>query len=196
MKKLSITTIALYTISTSILLASDGKDSGGMPQLNYKVFPEQIFWFIVIFILLYLFISKYAVNKIKTIKSSRERLINQNYTCNNKNNAEAEKIKKIISLQIKDAEENSRNTIKKLTKELLEIEEKRINEVKNENYKIKLSATKEISNIDKNFSNNFQESLNEIVNIILSKLNVTLPKDIIAEQIKNTLLLKKDKKYE
>lgn len=194
MKKLLITTVALYALSVNILLASstEATSNGGMPQLDFTTFPKQIFWFIIIFIALYVFISKYTVPKIKSIKASRERLINQNYSNNEKNIAEIEKIKKIISLQLKDTEENSRNIIKKLTKELLEIEEKRINEVKAQNDKLKIIAANEITNIDKDFFNNFKESLNEIVTITLDRLNIKLPKEVVTEQIKESISFKKD----
>ena len=85
-------------------------ESGGMPQLNPEFWISQIFWLTITFGILYVFLSKLILPKIRTNLEIRKSQILENIEAAEKQREESE-------LKIKDYEEiiqNSKNEAKKI----------------------------------------------------------------------------------
>lgn len=173
-----------FFFNANLLFASKVNETNesSFPQFNFKTYPEQIVWFSIIFVLLYYFIKKYVIPKVQSVQNSRERLINQNYSNQRENNVEAKKIKNIISLQLKESEKNSAIVLKKVMKELLEVEEKKITALKNSNNKLKEKYDNKNYNLEKDFYKNFDNSLYYIITLTMFKLDIVVPNEIIKQE--------------
>ena len=62
-------------VSSLPLWAAEGGEGGGLPQLDSSLFPEQVFWLIVTFGLLYLAMSFVALPRVAATKENRARTI-------------------------------------------------------------------------------------------------------------------------
>jgi F-type H+-transporting ATPase subunit b len=51
--------------------AADAAASGGMPQLDFATFPNQIFWLVVALVVLYLILSRVALPRIGSVLAER-----------------------------------------------------------------------------------------------------------------------------
>ena len=59
--------LAVLIVNSGLAMASEGFD-GGLPQFNISSFPEQAFWLLIIFFILYAFLVKFVIPRIKSIK--------------------------------------------------------------------------------------------------------------------------------
>ena len=140
-------TFPFYLLLTDTILASEEK--GGMPQLNPESFSSQIFWLIILFIVLFLINHFFFLPKIKKIRNKREETI-QSYLdeakkLNDSYNALVEKMNKEFS----EAKMEQNNLIKKAFEENKKIFDKKILEINNdfEEKKVNLTLTsKKIKN--------------------------------------------------
>lgn len=66
-----IGTVCLALLSTLPALAAEGQGSGGMPQLNPAVFMPQLFWLAIVFIGLYIVMSKVALPRVNEVFDAR-----------------------------------------------------------------------------------------------------------------------------
>lgn len=53
-------------------MATTGSSSGGMPQLDFSTFPNQIFWLVVTLVVIYLVLSRVALPRIAGILAERK----------------------------------------------------------------------------------------------------------------------------
>ncbi len=134
--------IGILLISCTVLAADD---QGGMPQLNPESYTSQIFWLIIFFSLLLSLVHFVFLPKIVSIRSKREKFIDECISESKRINAEIESIINKIEADYQSAKEEFDSKIKKAydeNKQDFEEKNKIINEGF-ENKKIKLS--KEIS---------------------------------------------------
>lgn len=66
-----IGTVCLALLSTLPALAAEEHGSGGMPQLNPAVFMPQLFWLAIVFIGLYIVMSKVALPRVNEVFDAR-----------------------------------------------------------------------------------------------------------------------------
>ena len=52
--------------------AAEGAKSGGMPQLDFSTFPNQVFWLLVTLVVIYLILSRVALPRIAGILADRQ----------------------------------------------------------------------------------------------------------------------------
>lgn len=173
-----------FLLNIKVLFASEVNQAkeNTFPQFDFKTYPEQIIWFSIIFLSLYYFIKQYVIPKIESIQNSRERLISQNYSNHRENNIEANKIKNIIALQVKEYEKNTSIILKNLMKELQEVEEKKIKTVKEKNSLLKEQHDKENDKLEKDFYKNINTSIYDIITLTMFKLDIVIPKEIIKQE--------------
>ncbi|MGV3279175.1 hypothetical protein ACFX5K_05995 [Rickettsiales bacterium LUAb2] len=176
--------------NTNLILAASNETSdfeGGLPQFNYSRFPEQVFWFLLIFCILYIILVKFVIPTIRNIKHSRERFIDENLFYYNKNNSEVNKLSKQISEAFKKANIDSKEYLNNLVKELSQKEQERLNTIKNSNNKVKQELLSEIKLYNKDFNDHLPNLLKENISLLLNKINITIDQSIIDNYVKQQL---------
>ena len=179
--------IFIYCFETLLFAAE-----AGMPQLDSKYWFSQSFWLILIFLFLYLSLSKFFIPKIKDNLDNREKKIKDNLDeakqlselAEKKNldyeneisNAKKEVIK-IISESKKQLDKNISKKKEQFEKEL----EKEIKKAEKEILDLKKNSTRSINTIAEEISAKIIE------NITGDKLNDTSIKASVAEASKNNI---------
>ena len=179
--------IFIYCFDTLLFAAE-----AGMPQLDSKYWLSQSFWLILIFLLLYLSLSKFFIPKIKDNLDDREKKIKDNLDeakelselaekknldyKNEISNAKKEVIK-IISESKKQLDKNIRQKKDQFEKEL----EKEINKAEKEILDLKKNSSKSINLIAEEIS------AKVIEDITGDKLNNSSIKASVAEISKNKI---------
>ena len=71
MRPIGLLTAAAMSVFTSVALAAEAKE--GMPQLDFKnvLLRSQVVWLVIIFVLLYVLLSRWALPKIATVLEKR-----------------------------------------------------------------------------------------------------------------------------
>jgi len=135
----------------------------GMPQLDPKYWLSQSFWLILIFLVLYLSLSKFFIPKIKNNLDDREKKIKENLEeakefaeqaekknleYNNEISNAKKEVAKIISEAKKQLEKNINIKKEQFEKEL----EKEVNQAEAEILKLKNNSTDKINSIAEEIS--------------------------------------------
>ena len=179
--------VFIYWFETLLFAAE-----AGMPQLDSKYWLSQSFWLILIFLLLYLSLSKFLIPKIKNNLDDREKKIKDNLDeakelselaerknldyKNEISNAKKEVIK-IISESKKQLDKNISQKKDQFEKEL----EKEINKAEKEILDLKKNSSKSINLIAEEIS------AKVIEDITGDKLNSSSIKASVAEISKNKI---------
>jgi len=187
MKRLLAFTIATLAIRNNLFAAE-----AGMPQLDPKYWASQAFWLILVFIILYISISKFYLPKIKNNLEDRENKIKKDID-------DANKFKELSETRLKEYErilENakrevikihleSKNTLDKdiqKKKETIEKEiEKEISKTQKEIIELKKNSISEIQKISENIAASIIE------NISGDKLNESSIKATVEDVSKKTI---------
>ncbi len=187
MKKLIAILIAIEAIDTNLYAAE-----AGMPQLDPTYWASQAFWLILVFIVLYIAVSKFYLPKIKNNLENRENKIKEDLE-------NANKFKKQSEEKIKEYElilENAKKEVSKIhfeSKNILnkEIQSKKAIMEKEIETEI-LKAQKEIIDLKKNSISSIQ-SISEgisskiIENISGDKLNESSIKAAVEDISKKNI---------
>ena len=162
MKQNLIIILAILAIQNDLFAAE-----AGMPQLDPKYWASQTFWLILVFLILYLSISKFYLPKIKSNLDDRENKIKDDIE-------DANKFKELSEIKLKEYEkilENAKKEVIKIhidSKNLLnkDIQTKK-QTIEKEIEKEILKAQKEINELKKGSISNIQKiSENIAANII------------------------------
>ena len=179
--------IALTALNTNSYSAE-----AGMPQLDPKYWASQAFWLILVFIILYVSLSKFYLPKIKSNLDNRENKIKEDLENANKFKEQSEAKLKEYGLILDKAKKevnkihfDSKTTLDKDIQSKKEIIEKEIE-------KEILKAQKEISEFKKNSISSIQNiseniTANIIENISGDKLNESSVKSAVEEISKKNL---------
>ena len=179
--------IALTALNTNLYSAE-----AGMPQLDPKYWASQAFWLILVFVILYISLSKFYLPKIKSNLDNRENKIKEDLENANKFKDQSEaKLKEYGSILDKAKKEvnkihfDSRTALDKdiqLKKEVIEKEiEKEILKAQKEISELKKNSISSIQNISENITANIIE------NISGDKLNESSVKSAVEEISKKNL---------
>ena len=185
-----------YLVAFILVITESFAAEKGMPQLNPEYWVSQIFWLIIIFLSLYVVISKLILPKISENLETRKSQILDNLD-------QAEKFKEKTEKKIKEYEKilnetkNEAKVImiesKKLVnqsirkkKDHLEREiEKEVQKVEEE---IKLFKKESINNINKIAIETSSNIVKNIINLDLNKSNVSaIVEDVSKKNIKEYL---------
>ena len=179
--------IFIYWFETLLFAAE-----AGMPQLDSKYWFSQSFWLILIFLLLYLSISKFFIPKIKDNLEDRENKIKDNLDEAKKLSELAEKKNLDYEYEISNAKKEVAKIISESKKQLdKSISQKKEQFQKELEIEIK-NAEKEILDLKKGSSESInliaaEISANIIEDITGDKLNVSSVKASVAEVSKNKI---------
>ena len=172
----------------TILFAAEA----GMPQLDSKYWFSQSFWLILIFLVLYLSLSKFFIPKIKNNLDDREKKIKDNLDEAKEFSELADKKKLDYENQILNAKKDVVKIIADSKKQLDKNINQKRNEFEKELEKEVLKVEKEILNLKNSSSgsiNIIAEEISEkiIENLTGEKLNNSSIKASIAEVTKNKM---------
>ena len=187
MKRFLSLSIALTALSTKLYSAE-----AGMPQLDPKFWASQTFWLILVFVILYISLSKFYLPKIKSNLDNRENKIKEDLENANKFKEQSEAKLKEYGLILDKAKKevnkihfDSKTALDKDIQSKKEVIEKEIE-------KEILKAQKEISELKKNSISSIQNiseniTANIIENISGDKLNESSVKSAVEEISKKNL---------
>jgi len=179
--------IALTALNTNSYSAE-----AGMPQLDPKYWASQAFWLILVFVILYISLSKFYLPKIKSNLDNRENKIKEDLENANKFKEQSEAKLKEYGLILDKAKKevnkihfDSKTALDKDIQSKKEVIEKEIE-------KEILKAQKEISEFKKNSISSIQNiseniTANIIENISGDKLNEISVKSAVEEISKKNL---------
>ena len=179
--------IALTALNTNLYSAE-----AGMPQLDPKYWASQAFWLILVFVILYISLSKFYLPKIKSNLEDRENKIKEDLENANKFKEQSETKLKEYDLILDKAKKevnkihfDSKTALDKDIQSKKEVMEKEIE-------KEILKAQKEISELKKNSISSIQNiseniTANIIENISGDKLNESSVKSAVEEISKKNL---------
>ena len=166
MRSLFSLSIALTAMSTNLYAAE-----AGMPQLDPTYWASQAFWLILVFLILYIAISKFYLPKIKDNLDNRENKIKEDLEYANKFKEQSEAKAKEYDIILKNAKKEvskihfeSKNILDKDIQSKKEIMEKDIE-------KEILKAKKEISELKKNSITSIQSISESIVSDIIENIS-------------------------
>ncbi len=158
--------LALTAMSTNLYAAE-----AGMPQLDPTYWASQAFWLILVFLILYIAISKFYLPKIKDNLDNRENKIKEDLEYANKFKEQSEAKAKEYDTILKNAKKEvskihfeSKNILDKDIQSKKEIMEKDIE-------KEILKAKKEISELKKNSITSIQSISESIVSDIIENIS-------------------------
>ena len=161
--KLKVPLVILIFWFETILFAAEA----GMPQLDSKYWLSQSFWLILIFVILYLSISKFFIPKIKDNLDDREKKIKENLD-------KAKEFSELADKKNLDYE----NEISKAKKEVIKI----ITESKKQ---LDKSISQKKERFEKELEKEIKKAENEIVNL---KKNSSESVKILAEEISEKII--------
>ena len=179
--------IALIALNTNLYSAE-----AGMPQLDPKYWASQAFWLVLVFVILYISLSKFYLPKIKSNLDNRENKIKEDLENANKFKEQSEAKLKEYGLILDKAKKevnrihfDSKTALDKDIQSKKEVIEKEIE-------KEILKAQKEISELKKNSISSIQNiseniTANIIENISGDKLNESSVKSAVEEISKKNL---------
>jgi F-type H+-transporting ATPase subunit b len=168
--------IALLTAVPSSVFAED-QQSAGLPQMDISTFPSQIFWLIVTFSILYVFMWKFVIPKLRiTIEERRDKISNDINEAE-KLKSEAEEILNKYKSKMTSSNQDAVKIIAEAKKQSDEYTEK----VKRDN-KSKVSAMIEESNIkiaeqEEKSKSEIEKATLETIKSISEKFIDKLPSD-------------------
>ena len=157
--------IALTALNTYLYSAE-----AGMPQLDPKYWASQAFWLILVFVILYISLSKFYLPKIKSNLDNRENKIKEDLENANKFKEQSEAKLKEYGLILDKAKKevnkihfDSKTALDKDIQSKKEVMEKEIE-------KEILKAQKEISELKKNSISSIQNISENITSNIIGKI--------------------------
>ena len=166
-----------FALLTSLLLVERNlyAAEAGMPQLDPEYWPSQVFWLIIIFLTIYILISKIFIPKIKGSIDMREDKIRKDLE-------EAKTFREQAELKLKEYN-NLMETAKIDVKKIISKSRQKLNEdmrIKREDAQKKIDA--EILNAETEIKKFKVDSFNK-VNLISQDIVSNLIKDIFGEDL-------------
>ncbi len=175
MKKYFIVLISTLLMGENLIAAE-----AGMPQLDPQYWASQVFWLIIIFLLIYLLIAKIFIPKIKSNIDVREDKIRKDLE-------EAKLFKEDSEKKLKtyiDLINSAKNDAKKI---LSQSRQKLNEDIQIKKKEIQKEIEKEILNAEKEIKKFKTESVDK-VNVISEEIASNLIKNIIGEDLNKSSL--------
>ncbi len=164
--KSSLSLLVVLTVVNTGLYAAEA----GMPQLDPTYWASQAFWLTLVFVVLYISISKFYLPKIKNNLENRDNKIKEDLDYANKFKEQSEAKLKEYQIILENAKKeiakihfDSKNILNKSIqskKEVMEKEiEKEINKAQKEIADLKKNSISSIQNISENIASNIIENI-------------------------------------
>tara|TARA_B100001057_G_C22656641_1_gene874250 strand:- start:294 stop:869 length:576 start_codon:yes stop_codon:yes gene_type:complete len=168
-------TLVIFIYSFETLLFSA---EAGMPQLDSKYWFSQSFWLVLIFLLLYLSLSKFFIPKIKDNLDNREKKIKDNLDEARKLSELAEKEKLDYEIEISNAKKEVIKILSESKKQLDKNISKKKEQFEKELEKEIKKAEKEILDLKKNSTKS--------INIIAEEISAKIIENITGDKLNNS----------
>ena len=165
----------IFLISTPLLWGNLFAAEAGMPQLNPEYWASQAFWLIIIFLSIYILISKIFIPKIKDNIDMRKSKIRKDLEEAKGFREEAEKKLKTYKKLMESAKLESKKILSENSQKLNE-------EIQSKKNKIQKEIEQENRNAEKEIKKFKSESIDK-VNIISEEIVSSLLKDIFGEDL-------------
>ena len=165
--------IFIYWFETLLFAAE-----AGMPQLDSKYWFSQSFWLILIFLFLYLSLSKFFIPKIKDNLDDREKKIKDNLN-------EAKELSELAekkSLDYQNEISNAKKEVVKIISESKKQLDKNINQ-KKEQFEKELE--KEINKAEKEILD-LKKGSSKAINLIAEEIAAKIIEDITGDKLNNS----------
>ena len=156
---------------------AEGQQSAGLPQMDISTFPSQIFWLIVTFSILYIFMWKFVIPKLRiTIEERRDKISNDINEAE-KLKSEAEEILNKYESKISSSNQDAQ----KIIVEAKSQSDEYIDKVKKEN-EAKINTMIEESNVriaeqEKKSRSEIEKATLETIKSISAKFIDKIPSD-------------------
>ncbi len=141
-----------------------------MPQLDYSVFPSQIFWLIIVFSLIYLFVHFVFMPRISGVINKREAQIDNSINEAEEAKHKAEELRQEYNEEMEKASreanqiiENTYAELKQAREDKKELGRKKIRELESE-------TEKELEKLKENYKKDIDKYAYQNASLILRKL--------------------------
>ena len=162
--------IFIYWFETLLFAAE-----AGMPQLDSKYWFSQSFWLILIFLLLYLSISKFFIPKIKDNLDDREKKIKDNLD-------EAKKLSELAEKKNLDYEYEISNAKKEVAKIISESKKQLDKSISQKKEQFQKELEIEIKNAEKEILD-LKKGSSESINLIAAEISANIIEDITGDKL-------------
>ena len=163
--------IVIFTLLSRSLIAAEA----GMPQLDPTYWASQAFWLVIVFVSIYVLISKIFIPKIKANIDLREDKMRKDLESAKISKEEAEKKLKIYNDLILKANLESKKIISESRQKINE-------EIQIKKEKIQKEIENETINAEKDIQKFKKESIGKI-NLISEEIAANLLKNILGEDV-------------
>ena len=172
--RLKIPLIILILCFETILFAAEA----GMPQLDPKYWFSQSFWLILIFVVLYLSLSKFFIPKIKDNLDNREKKINENLD-------EAKELAELSEKKSSDYENEIAIAKKEVIKIIADSKKQLDKNISQKKEQFEKELENEIKKVEKEILNTKKESSN-LINTIAEEISAKIIENITGEKLNDS----------
>ena len=165
--------IFIYWFETLLFAAE-----AGMPQLDSKYWFSQSFWLILIFLLLYLSLSKFFIPKIKDNLDDREKKIKDNLD-------EAKEISELAEKKNLDYENEISNAKKEVAKIISESKKQLDKNISQKKVQFEKELDKEIKKAEKEILD-LKKGSSESINIIAEEISAKIIENITGDKLNDS----------
>ena len=156
---------------------AEGQQSAGLPQMDISTFPSQIFWLVVTFSILYIFMWKFVIPKLRITIEERKDKVSNDVNEAEKLKSEAEEILNKYESKISSSNQDAQ----KIITEARNQSDEYIDKVKKEN-EAKITSMIEDSNMkikeqEKKSKSKIEKATLEIIKSISAKFIDKIPSD-------------------
>jgi len=150
----------------------------GMPQLDPKYWFSQSFWLILIFVVLYLSLSKFFIPKIKDNLDNREKKINENLD-------EAKELAELSEKKSSDYENEIAIAKKEVIKIIADSKKQLDKNISQKKEQFEKELENEIKKVEKEILNTKKESSN-LINTIAEEISAKIIENITGEKLNDS----------
>ncbi len=151
-----------------------------MPQLEFSTWISQIFWLIVIFVMMYVLMSTFVVPRMQSIFARREQKISGDLKRAEALKTEAESILNDYTEQLQVTKQETEEILLNARNSALEVQDKKIVEFNEENNasmeiaieNIKKAKQEAMDSVDKIVSQIATDSFNKIIGVKIDKKEI------------------------
>ena len=165
--------IFIYWFETTLFAAE-----AGMPQLDSKYWFSQSFWLILIFLLLYLSLSKFFIPKIKDNLDDREKKIKDNLD-------EAKEISELAEKKNLDYENEISNAKKEVAKIISESKKQLDKNISQKKDQFEKELDKEIKKAEKEILD-LKKGSSKSINIIAEEISAKIIENITGDKLNDS----------
>ena len=150
----------------------------GMPQLDPKYWFSQIFWLVLIFLVLYLSLAKFFIPKIKDNLDDREKKIKDNLD-------EAKELSELVEKKNVDYENEISNAKKEVIKIISESKKQLDKNISQKKEQFEKELETEIKKVEKEILE-FKKGSSKSINLIAEEISAKIIKDITGDKLSDS----------